>query len=213
MPGLSVPDPLGIDTSIDLGSNTAQGLDSPVEMGELKMPSYDQFQANVASGYGERSFSEMMNDITNGLNTTTTSTTKGGDTFDVGTAKGTRGEVVNYAKQFLGMMYKWGGSNPNTSFDCSGFVQYVLGKFGVNMPRISADQARSGTRVSLGDLQAGDLVAWDNSSRNNGADHIALYIGNGQIMEFSRPGQASHIRKLGKNEGAWGVQINYGKGK
>jgi cell wall-associated NlpC family hydrolase len=50
-------------------------------------------------------------------------------------------------------------------------------------------------------------VAWDNSSRNRGADHIAIYIGNGQIIEAPRPGVPVRIRKLGKNERAWGVRL------
>lgn len=209
MPGLSMPDSLGIDTTIDVGSGLTNGLEAPVEMGELSMPSYDAFQQNYATGYGSKSFSEMMNELTKdtyGKAKPAESTTSGG-----GAATGTRAEVVDYAKQFLGIMYEWGGTSPS-GFDCSGFVQYVLGKFGVEAPRISADQARMGKRTGLGDLQAGDLVAWDNSSRNNGADHIALYIGNGQIMEFARSGVPSRIRKVGANEGAWGVKINYGKG-
>lgn len=126
-------------------------------------------------------------------------------------AGGGREDVVQYAKKFLGMQYTWGGSNPSSSFDCSGFTQYVLGKFGVTLPRVSFQQANYGKRTSISSLKAGDLVAWDNSSRNNGADHIALYIGNGRIMEFYSRGKPSRIRRLGKNEGAWGVQINYPK--
>lgn len=56
-------------------------------------------------------------------------------------------------------------------------------------------------------MQAGDLVAWDNSSRNNGADHIAIYLGGGLIAEAPRPGVALRVRKLGDNEGAWGVRV------
>lgn len=128
-----------------------------------------------------------------------------------GSASGGREDIIKYAKRFIGMPYAWGGSNPNTSFDCSGLVQYVAKKFGLNLPRISAQQARSGTRSSIDALRPGDLVAWDNSSRNNGADHIAFYVGNGYILEAAHTGTNIRIRKLGKNEGAWGVQLNYPK--
>lgn len=114
--------------------------------------------------------------------------------------------LVGYAKKFLGTPYVWGGTSPN-GFDCSGFVQYVYRKFGVNLPRISADQARAGKRISLGNLKPGDLVAWDNSSRNNGADHIAIYIGNGQIIEAPRPGSSVRISRLYDTGNAWGVRI------
>lgn len=126
------------------------------------------------------------------------------------TATGTRGEVVNYAKRFLGDPYVWGGTKPG-GFDCSGLMQYVLSKAGgINLPRISAQQARYGTKVGYDGLKAGDLVAWDNSSRNNGADHIALYIGNGYIIEAPRAGVNVRIRYIGKDlDGGWGVHLTY----
>ncbi len=73
--------------------------------------------------------------------------------------------------------------------DCSGLVKVVYDKFGIELPRLSADQARAGTAVpSMDQARPGDLIAWDNSSRNVGADHIAIYIGNGQMIEAPRPG-------------------------
>jgi cell wall-associated NlpC family hydrolase len=123
-------------------------------------------------------------------------------------ATGTRESLVKYAKQFLGTPYVWGGSHPG-GFDCSGLVQYVTKKFGLNLPRISNAQANSGTRTSIQNLQAGDLVAWDENKRNNGADHIAFYIGNGYVLEAPHTGANVRIRKIGKNEGAYGVHLNY----
>lgn len=119
---------------------------------------------------------------------------------------GWRGGVVELGKSLLGVPYVWGGTSPS-GFDCSGLVQYVYGKMGIRLPRVSYQQARAGKAVGLGELVAGDLVAWDNSSRNNGADHIAIYIGNGMILEAPRPGTSVRIRKLGRGEGAWGVKI------
>lgn len=119
---------------------------------------------------------------------------------------GWRKGVVEYARQFIGTPYVWGGTSPD-GFDCSGLLQYVYKQMGIDLPRVSFQQANYGKRVSLKDMQVGDLVAWDNSSRNNGADHIAMYIGNGQILEAARPGTNVRIRKLGKDEGAWGVRI------
>ena len=121
-------------------------------------------------------------------------------------ATGKAGKLVKLAQSFVGTPYEWGGTSPN-GFDCSGLVQYVYHKMGVDLPRISADQARAGTPVPLSKLQAGDLVAWDNSSRNNGADHIAIYIGAGLIVEAPRPGTSVRVRKLGSNEGARGVRV------
>jgi cell wall-associated NlpC family hydrolase len=92
--------------------------------------------------------------------------------------------------------------------DCSGLIYSAFAKAGIPMPRVSYQQANSGTRVALNQLQPGDLVAWDNSSRNSGADHIALYIGNGQILEAAKPGTTVRVRSVGSGEGAWGVRLN-----
>lgn len=119
---------------------------------------------------------------------------------------GWRKGVVEYARQFIGTPYVWGGTSPD-GFDCSGLLQYVYKEMGIDLPRVSFQQANYGERVPLSKMKVGDLVAWDNSSRNNGADHIAMYIGNGQILEAARPGTNVRIRKLGKDEGAWGVKI------
>jgi cell wall-associated NlpC family hydrolase len=118
--------------------------------------------------------------------------------------------VVDFATKFLGDPYVWGGTRPG-GFDCSGLLQYVLAKAGkINLPRISAQQARFGNRVGYKELRAGDLVAWDNSSRNNGADHIALYIGNGWIIEAPRAGLNVRKRFIGRDlDGGWGVHIRY----
>lgn len=121
-----------------------------------------------------------------------------------------REAIVQYAKKFLGTPYVWGGSAPG-GFDCSGLVQYVAKKFGLNLPRISNQQANSGQREAINKLLPGDLVAFDENSRNVGADHIAFYIGNGYILEAPHTGAQVRIRKLGKNEDAYGVHLNYPK--
>jgi cell wall-associated NlpC family hydrolase len=197
-----------IDTSLD-DVTTGLGMDAPDIDNMLPSVDLETFTGAMQDGTGGLSFSQMMKQLSQAP---APAAGPGVDGYDTGTATGTRADVVAYAKKFLGMQYKWGGSNPSTSFDCSGFTQYVLGHFGVHLPRVSYQQNGAGEHVPLGQLQAGDLVTWDNSSRNNGADHVALYMGNGQIMEFSRPGRPSRIRKLGKNEGATGVHIKYGKG-
>jgi cell wall-associated NlpC family hydrolase len=119
---------------------------------------------------------------------------------------GWRKAVTEIARRFVGTPYVWGGTSPS-GFDCSGLIQYVYGQAGKHMPRISYQQANSGSRTGLKNLRPGDLVAWDNSSRNSGADHIAIYLGNGQIIEAPRPGLSVRIRTLGSNEGAWGVSL------
>lgn len=120
---------------------------------------------------------------------------------------GRRADVVSAAMSWVGTPYAWGGTS-RTGADCSGSLQSIYAQFGVDLPRISADQARFGARIGLNALQPGDLVAWDNSSRNNGADHIAMYLGDGRIFELPRPGLSGRIRTLDDGDaGAWGVSI------
>lgn len=122
-----------------------------------------------------------------------------------------RNAIVKFGEQFQGQWYKWGGSNPQTGFDCSGLVKYVYGKFGLNLPRVSNQQAMVGRRVGIGSLKPGDLVAWDDSSRNKGADHIAIYVGNGYVMEAPHTGAQLRIRRLGSggfDSTAWGVSLS-----
>lgn len=97
--------------------------------------------------------------------------------------------VVAEAKKYLGLPYVWGGNSITKGVDCSGLVQQVYKSFGYDLPRVSADQARSGRPVaSMAEARPGDLIAWDNSSRNNGVDHIAIYIGDGKMIEAPRTG-------------------------
>lgn len=127
-----------------------------------------------------------------------------------GPVGGLRQRVIDIARSALGVPYVWGGNSLQNGVDCSGLLQQAFKQIGMNLPRISWDQARQGKRVGLNQLRAGDLVAWDNSPRNAGADHIALYIGNGQIIEAPRPGLSVRIRTLGRDEGdAWGVALDY----
>ncbi len=92
-----------------------------------------------------------------------------------------RGKVVNYALKFVGNRYVWGGTNPNTGADCSGFVQYVMrNAAGVSLPRTSREQAKTGRAVTSSEMMPGDLIFYANSKGT--VNHVAMYIGNGQIV-------------------------------
>ncbi len=94
-----------------------------------------------------------------------------------------RAKIVNYALQFVGNPYVWGGTSLTRGADCSGFVQSVLKNFGISIPRVSRDQARAGKAVDSSEIRPGDLVFYTNSSGT--VNHVAMYIGNGQVVHAS----------------------------
>jgi uncharacterized protein YgiM (DUF1202 family) len=93
-------------------------------------------------------------------------------------------ELVQYAKQFVGNPYVWGGTSLTNGADCSGFTLSVFKKFGVTLPHHAASQAQMGTKVNMSDLQPGDLIFY---AKNGSINHVAIYIGNGQVVHASNP--------------------------
>ncbi len=95
-----------------------------------------------------------------------------------------RVELCEYAKQFVGNPYVWGGVSLTKGADCSGFVLSVYKKYGISLPHSSRAQANMGTKVSLADARPGDLVFYAKGGRIN---HVGIYIGGGQIVNASSP--------------------------
>lgn len=91
-----------------------------------------------------------------------------------------RNQIINYACQFIGNPYVWGGTSLTRGADCSGFTQSVMAHFGISLPRVSRDQAKCGTKVSSSEMKPGDLVFYANGGGT--INHVGIYIGNGQIV-------------------------------
>jgi len=104
-----------------------------------------------------------------------------------------RVELVEYAKQFLGNRYVAGGSSLTKGTDCSGFTMSVFKNFGISLPHHSGSQAQKGTKISASDLQPGDLIFYSNSRGT--INHVALYIGGGQVIHASSPTTGIKISK------------------
>ena len=94
-------------------------------------------------------------------------------------------EVVDYACQFIGNPYVWGGTSLTNGADCSGFVQSVFANFGIALPRTSYEQRSAGVGISYAEAMPGDLICYDG--------HIGIYIGNNQIVNAMSPSQGIGI--------------------
>jgi cell wall-associated NlpC family hydrolase len=104
-----------------------------------------------------------------------------------------------------GMPYVWGAAGPD-SFDCSGLVQWSFAQAGIVMPRVAADQARTGPAVSVGQLQPGALLFYHTDPTAPGyISHVAIYIGNGQMLQAPQPGMNVEIVPLDTGPGFAGA--------
>ena len=114
--------------------------------------------------------------------------------------------VLDTADQYIGVPYTWGGNTPGSGFDCSGFTKYVFAKQGIHLPRTSREQARAGQAVAL-DFDAllpGDLLLFAEPDR--AISHVAIYVGDGQIIHSSEALGGVNYLDLGGDRGAWYVQ-------
>jgi cell wall-associated NlpC family hydrolase len=111
------------------------------------------------------------------------------------------GGVVNFAMQFRGTRYAWGGSAPG-GFDCSGFTRYVFAQFGLGLPHSAAGQysQRYGTFIDRSSLQPGDIVFFANTYKR-GLSHVGIYVGGGIVVQALAPG--APLAAVSMNTGYW----------
>jgi cell wall-associated NlpC family hydrolase len=111
--------------------------------------------------------------------------------------------VLVTAESYLGEKYVYGGETPRGGFDCSGFVQYVFGRHGVDLPRTSRQQAGAGRRLSgkIAALKPGDLMLF--SSKGGRVDHVAIYAGDNRILHSSAGAGGVVYDDLSTPRGKW----------
>lgn len=155
--------------------------------GDYDSTQYDEegnaVSSSESSGSGETQYDEYGNvidsentvDPSEYQSSSESSSSSGSSSSSSGSGSGS--SVVNYATQFVGNPYVWGGTSLTGGADCSGFVQSVYANFGVSLPRTSYEQQNAGTEVSYADAQPGDLICY--------GGHVAIYMGNGQIVHAS----------------------------
>jgi cell wall-associated NlpC family hydrolase len=128
----------------------------------------------------------------------------GGVYWPTGTtsASGAARRVVSTAERYIGVPYRYGGSSPQSGFDCSGFVQYVYGQQGVDLPRTSRQMAGVGVSVepSSRSMAVGDLMLFEQGGR---ISHVAIYAGNGRFIHSSSSGRGVRYDDLDTRRGRW----------
>lgn len=127
-------------------------------------------------GYVSAEYVEISTELTKAM--TLTEIRYGQGVSDV------RVSLVQYATQFVGNPYVWGGTSLTRGADCSGFVMSVFANYGISLPHSSRSQANCGASISASEAQPGDLFFYGNGSSIN---HVAIYIGNGQVVHASSP--------------------------
>ncbi|MCM1185796.1 MAG: NlpC/P60 family protein [Lachnoclostridium sp.] len=118
-----------------------------------------------------------------------------------------RVDLVEYAKQFVGNPYVWGGTSLTKGADCSGFVMSVFKKFNINLSRTSRAQANDGTKIKFSDMKPGDLVFYADGSGT--INHVAIYIGGGKVIQASSPTTGIKISKYNYRTPVKAVRVIY----
>jgi hypothetical protein len=111
-------------------------------------------------------------------------------------------QAVDVARSQLGRPYVWGGASPQTSFDCSGLIQWTYSQLGISLPRTAQEQYDATARVSPGQLKPGDLVFFAQTYASSDLiTHVGLYIGNGLMI--NAPTEGDVVRELPVFSGYW----------
>lgn len=112
--------------------------------------------------------------------------------------------VVDYAKEFVGVKYVYGGTSPQ-GFDCSGFIGYVYKNFGVKLARSAQNMYSNGKNVQRTALKAGDILFFDASTRNRAGavDHVGIYLGGDTFIHASSSKGSVRIQKLSQYKGLY----------
>ena len=189
----------GTDTSYDNGST---GTDTSYDNGSTSTDtSYDNGSTSTDTSYDNGSTGTDTS-YDNGSTGTDTSYDNGSTGTDTSYDNGNTGtdtttdssasdsslgqQIADYAVQFVGNPYVYGGTSLTNGTDCSGFTMSVMANFGIGLARTAADQSYGGTSVAISDIMPGDLLFYSDGS---GISHVALYIGGGQIVHAATESQ------------------------
>lgn len=177
---------LNVRSKAALSSSVIQKLQKGDKVSILES-SGDWLKVKTSGGKTGWVYSSYVSTKTNSVNSTSRGSTTARTMEGVYEKTSLEGDIVAYAKKYLGTKYVYGGNSPSEGFDCSGFVKYVYGHFGISLTRTAAEQAAKGKKVSKSDLQTGDLVFFDTNGGHNNINHVGIFIGNGKFIHASSP--------------------------
>jgi peptidoglycan DL-endopeptidase CwlO len=174
---------------------TAQALGAPAGNAIVVSVRTSDFTADSAAigrllpkGAGVEPLVSLVSSGTAGT-TASTGAAGAGPATAPAAATATLDTVLQAAMSRKGMPYVWGANGP-TAFDCSGLVQWSFAQAGIEMPRVAADQARSGPAVPVSQLEPGDLLFYHTDpTAPDYISHVAIYLGNGWMIQAPAPGQ------------------------
>ncbi|MBQ4522993.1 MAG: C40 family peptidase [Lachnospiraceae bacterium] len=167
-----------------LNTTTAKSLEEiQQEEEEAKRAEEEAERQAAAAAQNNNSQASSTTTTTQNSSTATTTTTTTTSQPAPSATSGTRAEVVNYALQFVGNPYVYGGTSLTNGTDCSGFTMSVYAHFGYSLYRTSRDQIYNGTNIPVDQVKPGDLLFYSNNGRTIG--HVAMYIGDGKIVHAS----------------------------
>lgn len=112
--------------------------------------------------------------------------------------------MIEYAQQFLGNPYVWGGTSLTNGADCSGFTQGIYAQFGYSIPRVSRDQAEYGMKIPVSEALPGDMIFY---ARNGVVYHVVMYIGDGKVIHASSPSVGIVITGINYNNAVWATRV------
>ena len=178
----------GTDTSYDNGSTST---DTSYDNGSTSTDtSYDNGSTGTDTSYdnGSTGTDTSYDNGSTGTDTSYDNGNTGTDTTtDSSASDSSLGQqIADYAVQFVGNPYVYGGTSLTNGTDCSGFTMSVMANFGIGLARTAADQSYGGTSVAISDIMPGDLLFYSDGS---GISHVALYIGGGQIVHAATESQ------------------------
>lgn len=125
--------------------------------------------------------------------------------YEVSSSNLLRGQMLQYAQQFLGNPYVWGGISLTNGCDCSGFVQQIYRQFGYSLPRTSREQAQYGEKINVYDAQPGDLIYY---AREDGyIYHVLMYMGSGKAINAASTQEGIRISDVDYSKACWATRV------